>query len=634
MTPSRKVVPRSWLITGAAVLIAVAAGLAWLRMGVQDRDLAPAKVSAGAANPSSATIVAGRGLALAALRQGRFDQAIDFYRGLRSSDWQAEDCLALSDGLLERGRTGLGRAALEAARRIDPRDQATTAAFEAFERKQAATNGRERSALREAESRVEPVRSIPNAPPLGLLVLALARFASGRDQEEDFFDRIRARYLASLKQLNAPDDAIKLAARLLLETGRPGEARDLLDSLVRIDAAARPAPDREAAWLLSRAALQLGAHETADAMLARAGDFGQSPAAQVEPSPFIGSRRCGECHRSIHRTQQRQSRHAQTLRFLTQLKNVPLPDGPVADEVVPGISHSFKRKNDSEIVLESRTESQVFRAIVEYAVGSGRHGITMLARDEEGVEREVRISYFGQDGGWGQTKGITFAPQTPGDHAGVGMGQQAVNQCLSCHTTWFRAVRTDSPGTRPPEGEDQGIGCERCHGPGMNHALAAQSGFAEMAIALSSRTPSRTQLDSCVECHAEDGTIPPSDPEFTRFHGTTFLLSPCFIANQDSFSCTTCHDPHRALETQTAPYEAKCLRCHSGTPPTDDAAPAGASARSAEMPVTVHGKLCPVNRSTGCIACHMPKVQDPSRHARWTDHHIRPHGPTTPLSRH
>ena len=119
------------------------------------------------------------------------------------------------------------------------------------------------------------------------------------------------------------------------------------------DSAAVPATDREAAWLLSRAALQLGADETADTMLALAGDFGKRSAARIEPSPFVGSRRCGECHRSIHRTQQRESRHAQTLHFLTQLKDVPLPSGPVADEAVPGINHSFKRESDSKIVLES-----------------------------------------------------------------------------------------------------------------------------------------------------------------------------------------------------------------------------------------------------------------------------------------
>jgi hypothetical protein len=32
---------------------------------------------------------------------------------------------------------------------------------------------------------------------------------------------------------------------------------------------------------------------------------------------------------------------------------------------------------------------------------------------------------------------------------------------------------------------------------------------------------------------------------------------------------------------------------------------------------------CPVNPASGCIACHMPKVQDATLQVRFTDHHMR-----------
>ena len=242
---------------------------------------------------------------------------------------------------------------------------------------------------------------------------------------------------------------------------------------------------------------------------------------------------------------------------------------PVPDPVIPSITHAFTRKDDDRIELESRIEGRVFRAIVEYAVGSGRHGITMLAKDEEGIERELRVSYFGQDAGWGQTKGIDFAPRDAGDHIGIGLGRKALSHCLSCHTTWFRSIVPDPSSPKGPEGQDRGIGCERCHGPGLNHAKAAESGYAELAIALTAQTPSQERLHSCVECHAADGSIQPSDPEFTRAQGTTFLFSRCFTAAKDRFGCTTCHDPHRAVDTEASHYEAKCLTCHAGIPPGD-----------------------------------------------------------------
>jgi hypothetical protein len=632
MATSSKVTSPSWKIAGAAVLITVLVSLIW-RLQRDRPEHRPSQIahghspSPGAASQSGTTLVAGRRIALEDLRQGRFGRAFEFYAGLPAGDWLADDCSVLGSSLLERDRVGLGRAALEAARRIDVTHRPSFDALGAFEHKQAATTGKELARRQQAVRRVQPLRALRGGPPLGLMVLALARYATCLQEEEEFLDRLGTLNFSLLPQVDTPHSAIKLTARLLLETGRAREARDLLDPLLKTGAADSAtggprAPDREAAWLLSRAALALGAHEAADAMLALAGGFGNTAAGAVEPSPFVGSRRCGECHRSIYQAQQRQSRHALTLRFGTDLKEVALPPGPVADQAIAGITHTLKRQSNGAIELESRDESRVFRAIVDYAVGSGRHGMTMLASGDDGIERELRISYFGLDATWGQTKGIEFAPQHAGDLAGVALGQKQVNQCLSCHTTWYRSAGTALAAARPPEGEDRGIGCERCHGPGLNHTTAAETGFAEMAITLTSKTPLRAQLDSCVECHSADGTVPPTDPEFTRFQGTTFLWSRCFTANQDRFACTTCHSPHAALETDTARYDAKCLGCHAGAlagmPP--------AFTKSVDGLMPKRGNVCPINAAKNCTACHMPKVEDPSRHARFTDHHIRAQG--------
>ena len=147
------------------------------------------------------------------------------------------------------------------------------------------------------------------------------------------------------------------------------------------------------------------------------------------------------------------------------LKEAPLPAKPVPDPVIPSITHTFSRKSDDRIELETRDADRVFRAVVLYALGSGRHGITMLARDDASIDRELRISYFGLDQSWGQTKGIDFAPRDAGDHIGIGLGRKTLNHCLSCHTTWFRSVAPDSSHAGGPEREDHGIGCERYLAP-------------------------------------------------------------------------------------------------------------------------------------------------------------------------
>jgi Cytochrome c554 and c-prime len=618
-------------VMGGAFLILLAAAviLAWLsgRLATQepyrsDIPLARSRSSAGTGARHSR--------ARESNREARFDESFAFFRDLPAEQWEAGDCVALSSALLDRDRNVLGWAALEAAKRIDPKDGSAFAALDDLQSKLALAKGAERVKWQESVGRVEMLRSVSGGPELGMLVLVLARYAKDAEQEDEFLDRIWVRDRAVLRGVKSTVDSLKLGARLLLETGRAAEAHALLENIVpsprgnsaSSSTAALAAVDREAAWLMSRAALQLDQQTTADAMLALAGDYGKDQTTRPEPAPFVGSRGCGECHRRLYREQQKSSRHASTLRFGSSLKDVPLPAHPVPDPVIPRILFSFARGSDERIAVESRAGDRIVRAVVDYALGSGRHGITMVARDDEGVARELRVSYFGEGQTWGETKGVRFAPHDPGDQIGLELGRQNLNQCLHCHATWFRSVKTGVPGPRGPEAGDHGIGCERCHGPGLNHVKAVSSGFAELAIALTSATPSIDQLRSCTGCHASDGTVPPSDPEFTRAQGTTFLFSRCFIASKGTFRCTTCHDPHLPVETAASHYEAKCLNCHAETLPPRDS-----DHQSAGAPK--HGRQtmpsCPVSPGKDCLACHMPRVEDRSRRSRFTDHHIRTH---------
>ncbi len=191
------------------------------------------------------------------------------------------------------------------------------------------------------------------------------------------------------------------------------------------------------------------------------------------------------------------------------------------------------------------------------------------------------------------------------------MPEKSLHQCLNCHTTWFRAALPNPSLPGGPEAGDRGIGCERCHGPGLNHVKAVESGFAEPAVAVTRDTPPARLLKSCNECHASNGTVDPGDPEFTRVQGTTLQFSRCFTGSGGAIHCATCHDPHRGLDTNRSHYEAKCLGCHP--------------APAARSPNHAGPKACPVNPGSGCIDCHMPKVHDATFQARFTDHHIRVH---------
>ena len=292
---------------------------------------------------------------------------------------------------------------------------------------------------------------------------------------------------------------------------------------------------------------------------------------------------------------------------------MPLPDRPVTDPIDPRIKHTFTRKTPDRIELETRdARGRVARAIVAYGLGSGEHGMTMVSRDEPGgLARELRISYYATDGTWRLTKGIDIIPHGPEEFIGLALPEKGLHQCLHCHTTWFRAALPIPSMPSGPEAADRGIGCERCHGPGLNHVKAVESGYAELAVAVTRDSPPGRLLKSCDECHASNGSVEPSDPEFTRVQGTTLKFSRCFTVSKGAIHCATCHDPHRGLDTTTSRYEAKCLACHAAT--------------TAKGPGHSGPPACPVNPSSGCIGCHMPKVQDATFQVRFTDHHIRVH---------
>ncbi len=629
------------LIWGGFLLLSVV-GFAVVLWQVHDADRSGEDGQAGIARgPASlrSGSDAGREHARAAMRGGRFEEALAFYREGPQGALEAEDLFAMGTALLERNRRVLGWAALEAARRVDRRHGPSNRALDGLQERLSVARGREQIDLREAADAVELLGAIRGGPPLGILVLGLVGSSSDPGRQQELLDRLLLRDRAALRAVTTPADALKLVARLLMETGRPAEAGKLLRPLLagagRLpdDGGPLPSPgslpaaaaDPETAWLLSRAALQLDEDETADALRGLAAGFGRGESPSPEPAPFVGSRQCRECHAAIYRAQQLGSAHAQTLYRGSSLKDVPLPSGPVPDPVAPDTTHRLVRRGDGRIELRAQAHNQVVTALIDYAVGSGRHGMTMLAKDEQlGVDRELRISYFGTDHTWGETKGINFLPVDPGDALGLALAPKAFRQCLHCHATWFRAADPLPWAPGGPEAQDHGIGCERCHGPGLNHIKAVRSGFAEPAIARTRSTSPRELLRSCNECHASSGSVEPNDPEFTRVQGTTLMFSRCFTATQGQIHCATCHDPHRNLQTEATHYEARCLSCHAA--PGAPSASISSSPRP-DLAQTSHPDppACPVNPRGGCIACHMPKVPDPSRRARFTDHHIRVH---------
>jgi cytochrome c peroxidase len=94
-----------------------------------------------------------------------------------------------------------------------------------------------------------------------------------------------------------------------------------------------------------------------------------------------------------------------------------------------------------------------------------------------------------------------------------------------------------------------------------------------------------------------------------RFQPYRIYNSRGHLTDDRRMSCVACHDPHDQLRRDAAYYDAKCLACHLST-----AKETKTQARSAPA--------CPVS-TTQCATCHMPKVELPEMHFKFTDHWIR-----------
>jgi hypothetical protein len=87
-----------------------------------------------------------------------------------------------------------------------------------------------------------------------------------------------------------------------------------------------------------------------------------------------------------------------------------------------------------------------------------------------------------------------------------------------------------------------------------------------------------------------------------RFQPYRLTGSKCYDADDPRISCLACHDPHHEVNSNAVEYDAKCQACHGGGKP-------GA-------------KSCPVAASK-CAMCHMPKLELPGAHYKFSDHRIR-----------
>jgi hypothetical protein len=215
---------------------------------------------------------------------------------------------------------------------------------------------------------------------------------------------------------------------------------------------------------------------------------------------------------------------------------------------------------------------------IAWSFGHGTTGQTWLFQ-RDGTWHESRASYFAGIDGLDITIGQqSITPHNLSEAAGRPIPAQEARQCFSCHAT----------------GATPGIQCERCHGSTEAHLKTVNPAPRQLG-----KLSTEELSDFCGECHRTWSQISIAGPrgiQNVRFQPYRLAGSKCYDAADPRIRCTACHNPHEPLQTTAAAYDAKCQSCHTTT--------------------------CPV-ATKDCVTCHMPAVDLPGAHKKFTDHRIR-----------
>jgi hypothetical protein len=276
----------------------------------------------------------------------------------------------------------------------------------------------------------------------------------------------------------------------------------------------------------------------------------------------------------------------------------------------PNLRFVFAREADG-LRVEINDGERVAEIPVEWAFGSGTHGVTFVSSLGGGLYLEHAFSFYSNDGVFDLTPGHEQLPTgSLMEAAGQVFGSQggrSIRGCFQCHSTGPVSVSS----RQEIEVSQQGVRCEACHGPGKTHVAEPKSASIRNPRSL----PADEQIRFCGSCHRLPGGSEASNdfsnPWNVRHQPPYLEQSKCFRESNGALTCITCHAPHEPLRrVDIAYYRAKCSSCHSARHPP--------------------AKRCLADSDSNCIQCHMPVVQ-PGRRLKFRNHWIGVYRTGAPL---
>ena len=333
------------------------------------------------------------------------------------------------------------------------------------------------------------------------------------------------------------------------------------------------------------------------------------PSVASDKEGYVGNRACATCHAQIYQ----------------KYSSTPMAkaSGPATENLISadfnhgpsGVHYRIYQEAGRVWLSFERPDDALVRGKREllYFIGSGRRGRSYLFATN-GFLFESPVN-------WYANKSWDMAPAYQGTRK-IPLNLPAFTSCLHCHVSGMRPPENGTENKYPmPVFSEDGVACERCHGPGAAHVAGGS------IVNPAKLAPARRD-EVCMQCHLEGKAAierpgqhiynyRPGDKlsDYIRyyvFRNTSGLgavsqvealaQSTCKKKSGDRMSCISCHDPHFSPSSQekVAFYRGKCLACHGAK----------------------FGEQHHADRAD-CTECHMPNSSSTDvAHTQVTDHRI------------
>jgi len=332
---------------------------------------------------------------------------------------------------------------------------------------------------------------------------------------------------------------------------------------------------------------------------------------------YAGSAACVKCHSGIYNS------YVHTAHYMA---SAPGNGNTVHGNFAKGFN-VFDINKTQKAVME-KLDSGLFQTYYQNGKVKERHRFDIVFGAVKGETYlywqgnklfQLPLSYFSAQHQWSTSPGLgsNFMDYPQARSIGI--------RCMECHTSYINYLPGKAQELSGTEEFDKtsliySIDCERCHGPGAQHADFQSSNpqvkTARFITGYKSLTRSQ-KLDMCAVCHSGKPEVMlrssfefvPGDtfakfklPDFVKkidttqldVHGNQVQLlqsSKCYI--NSSMDCSTCHNVHQNSRGESALYTQKCLSCHNSPNHTY---------------CKMAGQLSAVVLKRNCISCHMPAL--------------------------